>query len=58
VQAGTVRKYLAAVFEENHSVAQQAPPLFGVAGDHVRRIAIKALGVRAAGFVGADTVRE
>jgi len=38
--AGSVGKQLAGVVEDDHAVAQQPPPLFGVVGDQTRRVVI------------------
>jgi hypothetical protein len=40
----TVREQLAEVVEEDHAVAQEAPPLLGVGGDGVGRLAVRAIG--------------
>ena len=46
-----VRQQFAAVVEENHSIAQQAPPLFGVRGDYMGGLTAGRLGWGAGGLV-------
>ena len=48
-----VRQDLAGVFEQDHSVAQQAPALFRMARDDVRGAAVESGCARAARLVGA-----
>jgi hypothetical protein len=52
-QAYAVRKDLAAVLEQYDPVAQQAPPLFWVRNDDVRRVPVRSGRIRAPRFVRA-----
>jgi len=47
----TIGQQLAGVLEEDHAVAQQAPPLLGVGGDAVGGVAVRVVRWRARGPV-------
>jgi hypothetical protein len=49
--ATPVGEEFARVFEYDHAVAEQAPPLFGVAGYDASRIMIDCVGTRTGGLV-------
>jgi hypothetical protein len=46
-----VGQELTRVVEEDDAVAQQAPPLLGVEGDHVGRVTVRAVSWRTGGLV-------
>ena len=58
VEAGAVRQDLAAVLEEHDPVAQQAPALLRVAGNHVGRIPVRTVRTRTHRHVVASTRRD
>jgi hypothetical protein len=47
----TVGPELARIVEEDDAVAQQAPPLLGVEGDHVGRVTVRAVSWRTGGLM-------